>query len=156
MKIRLALLAALSFTLATAGCGMLSGSKPAAAPIDPSTGAVVVLYHVHLGANDDGFTDHNVYVNGAKIGRLNAGEELRVPVGPGVTELSIQPQMRWLGTAQQTTLKYSVETAKQGSTTRYLRYRTANGQGRITPSSSNVLPDRDLAPTSESEYAGKN
>jgi len=153
---RLPLLAALSFALVSAGCGMFSGSKAPLPPIDPSTGSLVVLYHVHLGDNEESFTDHNVYLNGTRVGRLNAGEELRLPVAPGVTELSIHPEAKWLGTTRQDPLKYSVETAKGKGSIRYLRYRTATGQGRFTPIAGTVLADRELSPVTELEYGARN
>jgi hypothetical protein len=155
MKTRLLLLAALSLTLAVAGCGMFSGSKSQAAPpTAPSTGSLVVLYHVHLGADDDDFTDHNVYLNGTRVGRLNPGEELRVQVGAGISELSIRPEMRWLGSSRQDALKYSIEAGK--GSMRYLRYRTASGLGRMTPVPGTVLADRDLTPVTELEYSARN
>lgn len=154
---RLLLLAALPLALSVAGCGMFSGSKAQAeAPIDPSAGALVVLYHVHLGVDEDDFTDHVVYLNGTKIGRLNAGEELRVPVGPGITELSVLPQLRWIGTSRQEPLKYSIETPRQGAAPKYLRYRTASGEARIAPTTGAVMADRELLPVSELEYSARN
>jgi len=156
MNIRPRLLAALSLALVAGGCGMFSGSKNAdTPPIDPSTASLVVLYHVHLGDTDDeGFTDHNVYLNGTRVGRVNAGEELRLRVEPGVSELSIRPEMRWLGSTRQDPLKYSLQMAK--GSTRYLRYRTASGEGRITPTAGAVLADRELTPVTELEYGARN
>jgi hypothetical protein len=156
MNIRLRLLAALSITLVSAGCGMFSGSRPPAPPVDPSTGSMVVLYHVHLGDSDDEtFTDHNVYLNGTRVGRLNAGEEMRLPVAPGISEVSIVPEMKWIGSTRHAPLKYSVEMAKGGAA-RYLRYRTASGQGRIVPLTGVILADRDLTPVTEQEYSARN
>ena len=157
MNIRLRLVAALSLSLVAAGCGMFSGSRSAATPpVDPSTASLVVLYHVHLGdVDDEGFTDHNVYLNGTRVGRLNAGEELRLRVEPGVSQLNILPEARWLGIGRQDPLKYSIEMAK-GSTTRYLRYRTASGYGRITLTAGAVLADRELSPVTELEYSARN
>jgi hypothetical protein len=110
----------------------------------------VELYHTHLGVDEDDFTDHNVHLNGTKIGRLNAGEELRVPVGPDITELSVLPQLHWIGTSRQEPLKYSVETPK------YLRYRTASGEARIAPTTGTIMADRELLPVSEQGYNAKN
>jgi hypothetical protein len=147
-------LAALSLTLVAAGCGMFSESPPrATVPTEPST-ASVVLYHVHLGTDDDDFTDHNVYLNGTRVGRLNAGEELRLQAAPGVNQLNIIPEMRWLGSTRQDPLKYSIELT-HGST-RYLRYRTASGEGRILPTTGTILADRELSPVTEQEYTARN
>jgi hypothetical protein len=141
--------------LVAAGCGMFtsSGPAPATAP-DPSTASVVVLYHVHLGEAAGDFTDHNVYLDGQQVGRLNEGEELRLRLAPGLTELSIRPETRWLGTARQEALKYSLEMAK--GSTRYLRYRTSTGQGRIAPISGTVYADRELSLVTEREYDARN
>jgi hypothetical protein len=152
---RLRHLAALSLTLVAAGCGMFSESpNRAALPSDLSTASVVVLYHVHLGTDDEDFTDHNVYLDGKRVGRLNAGEELRLHVAPGVSQLNILPEMRWLGSTRQDPLKYSLEMAK--GSTRYLRYRTASGEGRMLPTTSAVLADRELSTVSEQEYSARN
>ncbi|WP_374562297.1 hypothetical protein [Ideonella sp.] len=157
MNSRLRLLAALSFALVAGGCGMFSGARgPAASPADPSTGSVVVLYHVHLGVDEESFTDHTVYLNGERVGRLNAGEELRLQVGPGISELKILPAMRWLGSTRQDPLKYSIETPKGATATRYMRYRTASGEARITPVTGAVLADRELTPVTELEYSARN
>lgn len=135
---------------------MFSGSKAAAPPLDLSTASVVVLYHVHLGDDDDEtFTDHNVYLNGKRAGRLNAGEELRLHVEPGINEVSILPEMKWIGSTRHAPLKYSVEMTRNGAA-RYLRYRTASGQGRIVPLTGAILADRDLTPVTEREYSARN
>ena len=152
---RFRLLAALSLTLVAAGCGMFSGSQTQSKlPPDLSTASLVVLYHVHLGVDEDDFTDHIVYLNGTKVGRLNKGEELRLQVAPGVSQLNIIPEMRWLGSTRQDPLKYNLELAK--GSTRYLRYRTASGEGRILPTGGAVLADRDLSPVTEPEYDARN
>jgi hypothetical protein len=155
---RLRLLAALSLVLAATGCGMFSGPRAPASPaVDAASGSLVVLYHVRLGEDEAGFTDHSVYLNGARVGRVNAGEELRLYVGPGATELSIQPEMRWLGSPRANPLKYSIETGKgAGAPPRYMRYRTASGQARMTPIAGTVLPDRELVPVTEQDYQARN
>ena len=124
-------------------------------PIDPSAGSLVVLYHVHLGDNEETFTNHNVYLNGTRVGRLNAGEELRLQVQPGISEVSILPEAKWLGSTRQDPLKYSVEMGKGGQV-KYLRYRTATGPARIVPVSGAVLADRELSPVTELEYGARN
>ncbi|MEK8029245.1 hypothetical protein AACH06_00305 [Ideonella sp. DXS29W] len=160
MKIRPLLLAAVSLALLTSGCSTLSNkisefrAKPAET-LEPSTSTVVVLYHVHLGSDDEDFTDHNVYLNGNKVGRLNAGEELRIQVSLGISELNIRPELRWLGTTRYDAVKYSLQITKDAST-RYLRYRTAAGEGRYTPVAGQVLADRELVPVTELEYNTRN
>lgn len=159
MNTRTRLLAALSFTLVAAGCGMFSGSSAPATPLssDAVSSSLVVLYHVHLGDDEPGFTDHSVYLNGTRVGRVNAGEELRLQVGPGVSELSIQPETRWLGSPRGEPLKYSIETPKAGSAPlRYMRYRTAVGQARMTPVAGTVLANRELGPVTELDYNARN
>ncbi|MFZ5550106.1 MAG: hypothetical protein ACOZJX_15540 [Pseudomonadota bacterium] len=159
MNTRTRLLAALSLTLVAAGCGMFSsssGSSRLPTP-DAAGSSLVVLYHVHLGDADTSFTDHNVYLDGTRVGRVNAGEELRLQVGPGISELSIQPATRWLGSAQGEPLKYSIETPKGPSAPiRYMRYRTAVGQARMVPVAGTVLADRELGPVTELDYNARN
>lgn len=152
------LLAALSLALVAAGCGLFSGSGSRPAPtLDATSSSLVVLYHVHLGDADTSFTDHNVYLDGTRVGRVNAGEELRLQVAPGVSELSIQPATRWLGSPQGEPLKYSIETPKtQAVPIRYMRYRTAVGQARMVPLAGTVLADRELEPVSEQDYNARN
>jgi hypothetical protein len=158
MNTRTRLLAAVSLALVAAGCGMFSGpGTPAPLLADAQSGSLVVLYHVRLGEAEDGFTDHTVYLNGARVGRVNAGQELRLHVGPGATELSIQPEMRWLGSPRANPLKYSIETGKGShASPRYMRYRTASGQARLTPVAGTVLPDRELGPVTELDYQARN
>lgn len=158
MHTRTRLLAALSLALVAAGCGMFSGSPaPTTTVSDAAGSALVVLYHVHLGDDDPGFTDHSVYLNGTRVGRVNAGEELRVQVAPGVSELSIRPETRWLGSPRGEPLKYSIETPKAGGVPlRYMRYRTAIGQARLTPVAGTVLADRELGPVTELDYNARN
>lgn len=158
MHTRTRLLAALSLALVAAGCGMFSGSPAPATPLsDAASSSLVVLYHVHLGDEDTGFTDHSVYLNGTRVGRVNAGEELRLQVAPGVSELSIRPETRWLGSPRGEPLKYSIETPKTRSAPlRYMRYRTAVGQARLTPVAGTVLADRELGPVTELDYNNRN
>lgn len=157
MKIRSRFLAAWwlpLLALALAGCGMLSGPRPAEPTADPATGVTLVLYHVHLGeAADEGFTDHVVYLDGAPAGRLNAGEELRLRATPGVHELRVQPEVRWLGGARQAPLKYSLQLSP--GTTRYLRYRTATAAGRLTAPPGVVYLDRELDAVGEQDHGAK-
>lgn len=160
MKIRLRsllarpwlLMVALSSMLMVAGCGMFHGSQPAPSLPDPASAVTLVVYHVHLGDKPDDFTDHIVYLDGASMGRLNDGEELRLKVAPGVHELRVQPELMWVGGARQEPVKYSLELAK--GTTRYVRYRTAVGEGRLTTSGF-VIMDRELHSVTEQDYTGK-
>jgi hypothetical protein len=69
--------------------------------------------------------------------------------------VSIVPEMKWIGSTRHAPLKYSVEMAKGGAA-RYLRYRTASGQGRIVPLTGVILADRDLTPVTEQEYSARN
>ena len=157
MKIRSRFLAAWwlpLLALAVSGCGMFSSPRPAEPMPDPATGVTLVLYHVHLGEPaDEGFTDHVVYLDGASVGRVNDGEELRLHTTPGVHELRIQPEARWLGGARQAPLKYSLQLAK--GTIRYLRYRTATGAGRLTAPPGQVYLDRELDAVGEPDYSAK-
>ncbi|MFO1338753.1 MAG: hypothetical protein U1F53_11055 [Burkholderiaceae bacterium] len=139
--------------LAASGCGLFSGPRPAEPMPDPATGVTLVLYHVHLGEPAEGYTDHVVYLDGASVGRVNEGEELRLHVAPGVRELRIQPEARWLGGAQQAPLKYSLQLAK--GSTRYLRYRTATAAGRLTAPAGTVYLDRELDAVGEQDYGAK-
>jgi len=149
------LVAALSIALVAAGCGMFSESRPAPAPTaEPGSNAVVVLFHVHLGDASDEWVDHNVYVDGTKVGRLNEGEELRLRVAPGVRQLNIQPETRWLGFTRRDPVKYSLQAFKGTKT--YLRYRTTIGEGRIAPVTGTVFNDRELSLVTEREYDARN
>jgi hypothetical protein len=146
--------AALSLALVAGGCGMFSG-PPAPAPMpDPAGQSVVVLYHVHLGPPADDFTDHNVYIDGTKVGRLNEGEELRLRIAPGVRQLNIRPETRWLGFERRDPIKYSLQ-IPQGATN-YLRYRTTIGEGRVAPVTGTVFNDRELSLVTQLEYDAKN
>lgn len=156
MNIRTRFVAAAGLSLialAVTGCGMFSGPRPAEPMPDPTTGAAVVLYHVHLGDADEGFVDHNVYLDGAPVGRLNDGEELRLQVAAGVHDLRILPEARWLGGARQAPVQYSLQLTK--GSTRYLRYRTATGAGRIAPVTGAVYLDREINAVSEPDYSAK-
>ena len=152
---RTRLVVALSLSLVAAGCGMFSESRPAPAPmLEPGSDAVVVLYHVHLGPASDEWVDHNVYIDGAKVGRLNEGEELRLRVAPGVRQLNVQPETRWLGFTRRDPIKYSLQ-AFQGAR-HYLRYRTTVGEGRVAPVTGTVFNDRELSLVTEREYDARN
>ena len=136
-----------------AGCSLI-GPSPNPAPLaDASTAATLVLYRVHLGDPGDDFTNHNVYLDGASVGRLNANEELLLKVAPGVHELSVRPQTKLVGSARQDPLKYSLQLAP--GSTRHLRYRTAAGQARMDAATGAVYADRELGPVSEQDYANR-
>lgn len=152
MNIRIRLFAALSIALLAAGCGLFSESRPAPAPmLEPGSDAVVVLFHTHLGEPaDDWTTDHNVYIDDVRVGRLNEGEELRLRIAPGVRQLNIRHETMWLGSARKDPIKYNLQAAK--GSTHYLRYRTSTGQGRIAPITGTVYADRELSLVTEREY----
>ena len=152
MTIRLRLLAPLAVAALAAGCSFMS--QPAPAPMaDAATAATVVLYRVNLGDPGDDFTNHNVHLDGAPVGRLNAQEELLLKVAPGVHELRVQPEMKLLGRTRGEPLKYSLQLAP--GATRHMRYRTAAGPARIDAGSGTVYADRELGPVSEQDYAAR-
>jgi hypothetical protein len=152
MTIRLRLLSPLAVAALAAGCGFMSQPAPATMP-DAATAATVVLYRVNLGDPGDDFTNHNVYLDGAPVGRLNAEEELLLKVTPGVHELRVQPEMKLLGRARGEPLKYSLQLTP--GATRHMRYRTAAGQARIDTGTGTVYADRELGPVSEQDYAAR-
>ncbi len=154
MSSRIRLLAAASLALALAGCGLWPGARPAGPPTPASsTDATLVLYRVHLGPDRDDDLEHAVTLDGAPVGRLDPAGELRLTLAAGLHELSVRPVTTWLGTPRQDALKYSLELAP--GTTRYLRYRTASGAGRLAPQAGVVLADRALDSVSELEYAAR-
>ena len=152
MTIRLRLLAPLALAALAAGCSYMSPPAPAPMP-EASTAAPVVRYRVPLGDPGDDFTNHNVYLDGALVGRLNADEELLLKVAPGVHELRVQPEMKLLGRAQGEPLKYSLQLTP--GSTRHMRYRTAAGQARMDAGTGSVYADRELGPVSEQDYAAR-
>jgi hypothetical protein len=152
MTIRLRLLAPLAVAALAAGCGLTSGPAPASLP-NPATAATVVLYRVHLGEPADDFVNHNVYLDGVWVGRLDAQEDLLLKVAPGVHELSVRPELKLLGSARGEPLKYSLQLTP--GSTRHMRYRTAVGQARMDVATGSVYADRELGPASEQDYAAR-
>jgi hypothetical protein len=152
MTTRRHLLVPLAIAALAAGCSFTGPSTPAPLP-EASTAATVVVYRAHLGDPGDAFINHNVYLDGAHVGRLNAGEELLLKVAPGVHELNVRPEMKLLGRASGEPLKYSLQLTP--GSTRYLRYRTAAGQARMDTATGTVYADRELGPVSEQEYAAR-
>ena len=152
MTTRLRLLAHLAVAALATGCALTSSPAPASLP-SPSTAATVVLYRVHLGAPADDFVNHNVYLDGAPVGRLNAEEELLLKVAPGVHELSVRPELKLLGSARGEPLKSSLQLTP--GSTRHMRYRTAAGQARMDAATGSVYADRELGPVGEQEYAAR-
>jgi hypothetical protein len=154
MSFRIRLLAAASLALALAGCGLWSGARPAGPPAPASpTEATLVLYRVHLGPGRDDDVDHAVALDGAPVGRLEPDRELRLTLPAGLHTLSVRPEAGWFGTPRQDALNYGLELAP--GSTRYLRYRTATGAGRLAPQGGAVLADRALDSVSELEYAAR-
>jgi hypothetical protein len=153
MKTRLRLLATLATASLAAACSFMGPSSSPTPMADPSTAATLVLYRAHLGDPGDDFTNHNVYLDGVPVGRLNADEELLLKVAPGVHELSVRPETKLIGSARQDPLKYSLQLMP--GATRHMRYRTAIGPARIDAATGAVYADRELGPVGEQEYAAR-
>jgi hypothetical protein len=153
MKTRFHLLAIVASAWLVAGCSLMGASSGPAPMADASTAATLVLYRAHLGDPGDDFTNHNVYLDGAPVGRLNADEELLLKVAPGVHELSVRPETRLVGSARQDALKYSLQLTP--GSTRHMRYRTAAGPARMDAATGAVYADRELGPVGEQDYAAR-
>jgi hypothetical protein len=153
MKTRFHLLAIVASAWLVAGCSLMGASSGPAPMADASTAATLVLYRAHLGDPGDDFTNHNVYLDGAPVGRLNAEEELLLKVAPGVHELSVRPETKLVGSARQDALKYSLQLT--AGSTRHMRYRTAAGPARMDAATGAVYADRELGPVSEQDYTAR-